>query len=476
MEVHLGACALVIAFFCIFFGLTEVGLWVACYFECTDGKDVDFNYFAAIWTGALAFAIGFMIIVLVCVKFKALGTLIVGLTFILVPCEIICACLYAYRAYLARPPADEAGQEFVVIYFSVIIYSAMAVCGFVLFLFTIFWNCYYCCLATPFEDYEEEMKDEWEEEQMKGQNGVSAQDNRFVDNPIVEDDYRQDYPTTQYFEQTRHNRPVENGHVRFPDSTDKRRHTAMPQNNRYPDQRGAPDDRQARRPQSPPIRDDYPYPEAFNRESAPEHTNRRTPQDIQRMPIQDMAANDQSRNRYDNAQGRVNVGYEPDEFGRPRSNYPYSYLYDGTRGATYDRARENYDHYDPTYRPADYRQEDFRGFPNQHGSLPNGSAEYSRSNLDESRRHVNRPNRNGRQEVPAVSGGNSNYVDRRDDGRSHIYRPRPENFRGKPQKPEYMQYHQHLQRGAEVPEDVYLGGDTSRYGAYRGAPPANSYF
>ena len=46
---------------CLFFtgiftwilGLTSIGLWVGCYFECPTGRDTDFNYYVAVWTGVV---------------------------------------------------------------------------------------------------------------------------------------------------------------------------------------------------------------------------------------------------------------------------------------------------------------------------------------------------------------------------------------------------------------------------------------
>ncbi|XP_041467159.1 uncharacterized protein LOC121417504 [Lytechinus variegatus] len=459
MDVTLGGCGLVLAFLFIFCGMAEVGLWVACYFECPDGQLIEFNYFASVWTGVLAFTVGFMIIALFCVKFKSLGTFIIILAFLLVPCEILCACVYAYRAYLSRPMENELTGNVGVDYFSVFFFSAMAVGGVLLFLITIMWNCYYCCVATPVEDFEEEVKEDLEEEEERQKNLRSVQNSVFVNNPVVDDESRPPQSRPLHFDQepnyARYPHSVQNGHPQSMPPRQNTRHPAPYSDNRR-------DDRKSRYQQQPPIRNDYPYPPAFDREHMPEDRTRRNRQQS-RMPRPNLGTNHQSYLRNENRRGQVNRGYEEDGLGQPidRSYNLRSYLYDGAQGDPFDQ---------PLYSggPPIYSEQP-RRLTNQN---PNASAEYSRGH-NESRRHVNRPpnyspQRNTREPVTAFQP--------REEDRSYIYRPRPENYRGKPTKPDYMQQQQQSARNSSYPLAAQNPGQTEMAANTRGAGPGNTYF
>ncbi|XP_030849434.1 uncharacterized protein LOC581833 [Strongylocentrotus purpuratus] len=479
MDVNLGCCGLVLAFLCIFFGMTEVGLWAACYFKCPDGKLIEFNYFAAVWTGVLAFTVGFMIIVLFCVKFKSLGTFIIILTFLLVPCEIICACIYAYRAYLSRPMEDDVITGNVgVDYFSVFFFSAMSIGGVFLFLITITWNCYYFCIATPAEDYEEEVKEDLEEEDERQQNLRTVQDSVFVNNPVVDDESRPNQTRPLQFDQepnqVRFPHSVQNGHPQgrpsrqsngylVPNSDnrrDKRRDNR--QDNRRDNRR---DNRNVSYDQSLLVRNDYPYPPALERGPVPEDLNRRNRQQSS-MPRPHLGANHQSYIPHESRRGQVNRGYEADELGQPidRAYNLRSYIYDGVQGDPMDQPV--YSGGQPLY------SEQPRRSPNQN---PSSSADHGR-NHPESRRHVNRPPNYSTQLNSREPAANPQP---RDEDRSFIYRPTPDNFRGKPPQPEYMSQQQQqtapnnsypLQVSAQHPGPAQSAPNT------RGPGPTNTYF
>ncbi|XP_038047446.1 uncharacterized protein LOC119725856 [Patiria miniata] len=137
-------CLVPLAFLCIMLGGGLVGTWVGCYYECIRGKEVEYNYYAAVWTGGLAVFSGVFQLFLVCFWNKCLKYFLVIYNVVLVLCCLLSAALYSYITYLeneAVPQGDPSPSV------GVILSAVQAVLAVFILFFVMVWNCVIGCAS-----------------------------------------------------------------------------------------------------------------------------------------------------------------------------------------------------------------------------------------------------------------------------------------------------------------------------------------
>ncbi|XP_022111050.1 uncharacterized protein LOC110990381 [Acanthaster planci] len=141
-------CLIPLALLCMILGGGLVGSWVACYYRCEDGTNVDYNYYAAVWTGGLAVFSGLLQLFLACFWNKILKYFLVVYNVVLILCCLLSAALYGYRTYLeneATPPGAASPSV------GVILSALQAALAVFILIFVMVWNCIIGCASLDAE-------------------------------------------------------------------------------------------------------------------------------------------------------------------------------------------------------------------------------------------------------------------------------------------------------------------------------------
>ncbi|XP_072015410.1 uncharacterized protein [Amphiura filiformis] len=165
-------CLLFTGTFTWILGLASIGLWVGCYYECPSGRDVDFNYYVAVWTGVVAFFAGIFHMVFCCGKRQQYNKPVLWsaacCSFILLPCSLLLTTLSGYLSWrewdteqkyqedLADPDVDPAQLQGDYVT-GIALFATMGVVGVLLLILTLIFNCYHCCGNSEVDEEEIEI-------------------------------------------------------------------------------------------------------------------------------------------------------------------------------------------------------------------------------------------------------------------------------------------------------------------------------